>query len=138
MEPYFITGIWLATFENEYEFADYVSFQYPDNGGDEECQFANDIGLKDFDEDFLECAFEEDFSALLPKVEELSFAGHFKTELLARIKASDSAGRNAILALSGRKDDHGGINEALFDLKQTESNKAYLQFMGLFQHAGEL
>lgn len=138
MEPYFITGIWLATFENEYEFADYVSFQYTEDGGDEKRPFANDIGLKDFDEDFLECVFEEDLPSLLARVEELSFIDHFKTELLARIKASDCTGRNAILALSGRKDDHGGINEALFDLKQVGSGKGYLQFMGLFEHAGEL
>lgn len=138
MEPYFITGIWLATFDDEYQFNDYIAWQYPENGGNAVCQFAYDIGLKYFDSDFLECAFEEDLSALLPEVENLSFADYFKTELLARIKESDCTGRNVILALSGRRDNRGGINQALFDLKQPGSAKPYLQFMGFFQHAGEL
>ena len=134
MKSEFITLIWLATFENQAQLTDYVDWKYLENEDDPKCSFADDIGLKYFDSDFLESAFVETPSKLIEQIDNISFVENFKVQLLAKINDIDHSEKNSIISLSGKKDVYGGINEKLLDFTPTLNDKKYLQFVGLYKY----
>ena len=134
MKSEFITLIWLATFENQAQLTDYVDWKYLENEDDPKCSFADDIGLKYFDSDFLESVFVETPSKLLEQIDNISFVENFKVQLLTKINNIDHSEKNSIISLSGKKDVYGGINEKLLDFTPTLNDKKYLQFVGLYKY----
>jgi hypothetical protein len=134
MKSKFITLIWLATFENQTQLTDYVEWKYLENEDDPKCSFADDIGLKYFDNDFLESAFVATPSKLLEQIDNISFVENFKGQLLTKINDINYSDKNSIISLSGKKDVYGGINEMLFDFTPTLNDKEYLQFVGLYKY----
>ena len=118
MKSEFITLVWLATFENETQLADYVDWKYLENEDVPKCSFADDIGLKYFDSDFLESAFVATPSKLLEQIDNISFVENFKVQLLSKINDINYSDKISIISLSGKKDVYGGINEKLFDFTE--------------------
>lgn len=134
MKSEFITLIWFATFENQTQLTDYVNWRYLENEDEPTCNFANDIGIKYFDSDFLESTFVQTPSQLLAQIDNISFVESFKTQLLTKINDINYSDKNAIISLSGKKDVNGGINQMLFNFIPQFNNKNYLQFIGLFKY----
>lgn len=134
MKSEFITFIWLATFDNQFQLTDYVDWRHLENKDDPKCSFADDIGLNYFDSDFLESAFVTTPSKLLEQIDNISFIENFKVPLLTKINEINYSYKNSIISLSGKKDVYGGINENLFDFTPMLNDKKYLQFIGVFQY----
>jgi hypothetical protein len=134
MKQEFITLIWIGVFENQAQLTDYVGWKYLENVPDPKCRFADDIGLKYFDNDFLETVFVETSSKLIEQIDNISFAENFKAKLLATINDINYSDKNFIISLSGQKDAYGCINEMLFDFIPILPNKKYLQFVGFYKY----
>ena len=136
MKSEFITLIWFGKFDNQTLLTDYLDWKYLENQDDAQCSFAHDIGLKNFDSDFLESVYIATPSKLLEQIDNISFIKNFKEQLLTKINNIHLADKNSIIALSGKKDIYGSINENLFDFTPTLNDKAFLQFVGLFKYEG--
>lgn len=134
MKSEFITLIWFATFENQTQLTDYVNWRYFENEDEPTCNFADDIGIKYFDSDFLESTFVQPPLQLLAQIDNISFVENFKAQLLTKINDINYSDKNAIISLSGKKDVNGGINQMLFNFIPQFNNKKYLQFIGLFKY----
>jgi hypothetical protein len=128
----FITGIWLAKFDNAAQLRQYVEYDYLENEDNPKCKFADDIGLSHIDTDFLESVFVSSASEILNTVTKLSFAENFKTELLTSMNLINYADKNSIISVSGIRDS-GTVNIKMFDFTPTQNIKGHLLFVGLYK-----
>lgn len=128
----FITGIWLAKFDNEAQLREYVDYNYLENEDDPKCKFADDIGLSHIDTDFLESIFFGSSSEIFNTIKSLSFVENFKTQLMASMNMINYKDKNSIISLSGIRDS-GRVNNKLFDLSPVQNDNENLLFVGLYR-----
>lgn len=134
MKSSFVTGIWLTTFENQSQLEGYLEWKYSENEDEPKCSFAEDAGLPYFDSDFLESFFAPAPDELLQQIDNISFAGNFKAQLLAVMKGMNYTDKNSIISLSSKRDRYGSVNEGLFDFVPPLNKRENLQFAGLFKY----
>jgi hypothetical protein len=130
----FITGIWLAKFENAAQLEEYVSYNYGEKDDDPNCKFADDIGLRYLDTDFLESIFLDSSSKIIQRIKTLSFVGNFQSELLASVNSLKYDSKNSIISVSGIRDGNP-VNIGLFDLTPGQNDNGDLLFVGLYKFA---
>jgi hypothetical protein len=135
MTKEFVTGIWLARFDNKDELREYVSFDY-ENEDDVTSRFATDIGLSYFDQDFMESVFFDSPSAMHDYIGRKDFVNN--KELSSKFASIEIGDQNSVISILGIKGDglvRGGglVNEELFHYKPIPIDNGYLTFVGLFR-----
>jgi Immunity protein 22 len=130
----YITGIWVAKFENANSLREYVEFNYLEDEDNPKSKFAEEIGLYHFDSDFIESEFLTNSLELSKQITKVSFAESFSNELTAKLSLLDYSNKNSIISLTGIIDTNGSVNEKVFDFTPFENTNEYIQFVGLFKY----
>jgi len=132
MSREFITGIWLAKFDNSAQLRQYVDYDYLEDQDNPKCKFADDIGLSHIDTDFLESVFFSSSSEIFNTLKKISFFDKFEMEVLKSLNSINYSDKNSIISISGIKDS-GLINIEMFDLTPIQNDKDNLLFVGLYK-----
>ncbi len=130
----YITGIWVANFENANSLREYIEFSYLEDEDTPKSKFAEEIGLYSFDSDFIEGEFLTNSLELDKQITKVSFAENFTNELIKKLSLLDYSNKNSIISLTGILDSNGKVNEKLFDFTPIENTSNNLQFVGLFNY----
>jgi hypothetical protein len=130
----YITGIWVAKFENANSLREYVEFNYLEDENNPKSKFAEEIGFYHFDSDFIESEFLTNSLELSKQITKVSFAVNFSNELTGKLSLLDYSNKNSIISLTGIIDRNGSVNEKLFDFTPVENMNDNIQFVGLFKY----
>ncbi len=130
----YITGIWVANFENANSLREYIEFNYLEDEDNPKSKFAEGIGIHHFDSDFIEVEFLTSSLELAKQITKVSFAENFSKELIEKLGLLDYSNKNSIISLTGILDRNDSVNENLFGFTPIENTNDNLKFVGLFNY----
>ncbi|MCB9235003.1 MAG: immunity 22 family protein [Bacteroidia bacterium] len=132
MQNEHIVAIWLGEFASRDELFDYTDFFYEENEAGFS-QFAHDIGVEWYDEDFFEAEFHGEGPDFGLAIQEYSWYKYYKSPALLSISRLNTKSRGtSLIILFGQKTDMKEENEFLWDYEGQVAEGAPISFVGKF------